>query len=1096
MNTTVWHLITLDANNLLCNIPKRNIVKKNGNFTVSFKYDLSDKNNILDRDIILKEDAFADNALLFQLNKLVPKTSEKENALRTSIVFVDFSELFREKDNLSEAKPLGDNLSEAELLSKEAWLYRLNLLFKDGLFLNFDGKNFRKFVPFDKSNSMARNCQITFIDEKIKDALEQRLMLDMNFVGEEMVLSKFYAYRGLYLSSAFRIDAAKNFPLNEETVVVLPDQQGSLPETKVFTATRDSDGEFWKYKIEKTPLSVNLFDGEGLIAPDFAEYISDFLQKVCGFSEPSHSFQIRMPFTKGVLHEVDFKKFFEEHLPQEVDFLLVKDIFGITRDLYKAKIILTESMFKCASWCKSLAEKMKSFAEDPMKFFFDKFAKYEHALYVTNTEARLSNPGRVSLNYQFLSTLALTEGEFDSLVDDQCKKIIAFRENPAANLRYLPENEETDDETNNETDNDESNFRPSDIRTACLRVAEKNPAFRKDPKYKNIIATKLKNYACNLGLGRLEVEGEQRFLSCDLLALLVRILGLVKNVRVNPAMKKFLKEQYLDSNQFFMPKNKIRLDNDGQYAFLRNPHLSRNEQVLLNACVNSKSLYHRFFSHLKGVVMISCKSTAAMSLGGADFDGDLVKVVSDSRIVQAVKRGNGDLKLPIVKIPAAKAIPKKLRHSIPLSVIIDTFANKVGRVSDWAVTLSEKEYSAENVEDAYKNVCAKCTLTVGLEIDAAKTGIHPEANIQELQSLKKSCGESLFLKAKKEIRKILRWSYSPSVDIKDGVFLLHLSKNAKADLTIPVEPKSAAFIEKLPARYLQFLHEQAASEKKKDKVSEPAPYFDFEVSGWRKSLDKTKCEEIVMLTTAYLRVLSLAGKMQRRREFALKTNFDGHVLNVLRLQYDELTQKLPCGIEVEKALTLLFGELAEMFESLESVRLALQALKTQKWHLTCEKDRPKVAAEILKTKVDSLPASFELLYNFRCNGYMLFYYVLKDLELRFYEDADFVSETEEAKVAEELGENKYYTKLHQVYSESVTAKETKSVWNPNLVKICRDTLGEIFKDDMSEALKYLSEALKYFWSQKSKDPGRNFFWNIFTVDEILKSVSKEGASSC
>ena len=120
--------------------------------------------------------------------------------------------------------------AKANLPKEEALPYRMQLLFKDGLFLSFDGENFKNFVPFDKSSSMARSCQITFIDSQIKEDLDKRLMLDMNmhFISKELVLSKFYAYRGLYLSAASRVDTVQKFPLNEETVIVLKDYEKTL----------------------------------------------------------------------------------------------------------------------------------------------------------------------------------------------------------------------------------------------------------------------------------------------------------------------------------------------------------------------------------------------------------------------------------------------------------------------------------------------------------------------------------------------------------------------------------------------------------------------------------------------------------------------------------------------------------------------------------------------------------------------------------------------------------------------------------------------------------------------------------------------------
>ena len=759
-STIAWNLIKLDATKILCNPTERDIMKQdNGNYKVAFKYDLSGKNPI-GRDIISSEDTFPDNALFFQLRKILTadlKLEIDENFMRSSIIFVDFKDIFSNKfeEVWSSVEWSVNTPAKDNLLKKEALPYRMQLLFKDGLFLSFDGKNFKRFVPFDKSSSMSRSCQITFIDLQIKDALDKRLMLDMDFSKIPLELSKFYAYRGLYLSAGYRIETLpkKNFSLNEETVIVIPDYETILKNKVIFSASKQN--KLWEYETKEENLEVNLFDGEGLISPDFAEYISNFLKDYYDFHKSSHSFQVRMPFTKGVVHEVDFNKFLSDYLPAKTE-RYIKDFFGVIRDLSKAKIILTKSMFKCSKWMKELWEKDSNFFEsDPMKFFFEKFAMYDHALYVTNTEARLSNPGRVRFNYQFLSTLALSVEDFNSLIADQRTVIDYFAEKFTSNFSESSFSEDFTNEIDDESDPEDIILRSSAERTTCLKALAKNPAFLQDPKVKSISKDIQKNYECNLGLGRLEVEGEQRFLSCDLLALLIKILENVQNFHLDEVTKKSLKKACLYQDRFFMPNNKLLIKPDKNYVFLRNPHLSRNEQVLLRSYVNRSSLHDKYFSHLKGVVMVSAYSTAALALGGADFDGDLVKIIPDKRIVQAVKKDNLDFALPPIKIPSVKPMKSNLGDNVSPQVIVDTFSSKVGLISNWAVTLSKKEYFSDTIDEKYKNVCAKCTIVVGLEIDAAKSGNHPEENIKELKDLAKElkCGENIFLKSKKNYRK-------------------------------------------------------------------------------------------------------------------------------------------------------------------------------------------------------------------------------------------------------------------------------------------------------------------------------------------------------
>lgn len=547
-----------------------------GNYEIDFRYDFSDKT--AGRNVISSEEAFADNALFFQLSKVLLNSADErvdKNLLRSSIVFVNFKEVF-EKNDLKLNLLTDTTPSKDTLLADDGLIYRLAQIFRDGLNLSFDGKNFKHFVPFDKSSSMARSCQITFVDEKIKAALDKRLMLDMKFLGIRLELSKFYAYRGLYLSAAFRLDTPNHFALNEETVVILPDYENVVNQN-LFTASKDEDTGIWQFGTKEKAVTLKIFDGEGLIAPDLAKHFSDTLQKVHKFKKPSHSFQICMPFTKEVLHEVNFNRFFAEQADLEEGRLLVRDIFGVTRDLSRAKIILTKSMFKCSGWIINA----KIFAPDPMKIFFEKFAEYDHALYVTNTEARLTNLGSVKLNYQFLSTLALTDEDFNSLVADHRKNLNALKEDFATAV--------ADNETENPDDGN-LHLPKSFSRSLCLKTARKNPAFLRDSKVKNIFDDMLKNAECDLGLGRLAVEGEQRFLSGDLLRLLIEILVHAQNIQLDTQTEKLLKGQCLYPDRFFMPENVLPLKPDAHYVFLRNPHLSRNEQVLLKAYVKRNSL--------------------------------------------------------------------------------------------------------------------------------------------------------------------------------------------------------------------------------------------------------------------------------------------------------------------------------------------------------------------------------------------------------------------------------------------------------------------------------------------------------------------------
>ena len=138
--------------------------------------------------------------------------------------------------------------------------------------------------------------------------------------------------------------------------------------------------------------SVTEFDGEGLISKEYAAR----LNKTLGGRYTS--FQIRLPFVKGMLHQVDFHDFF-----RSAGTTHLTDLWGVNHPVAKVDVILTKSMFKGYGW---LAENGKSWED-----YWAAFRKYRHALYVTNVSKERPQ-GFTQLNYQFLTTLSMTGEEF------------------------------------------------------------------------------------------------------------------------------------------------------------------------------------------------------------------------------------------------------------------------------------------------------------------------------------------------------------------------------------------------------------------------------------------------------------------------------------------------------------------------------------------------------------------------------------------------------------------------------------------------------------------------------------------------------------
>jgi hypothetical protein len=162
---------------------------------------------------------------------------------------------------------------------------------------------------------------------------------------------------------------------------------------KIKTVTVNGDGSnnaVRKYtRTEETKdITITEFDGEGFISPKLADSLD----------KGHNSFQVRMPYIKGVVHKVDFAALLSE---LEVPFIV--DIWDKNHNPADVDIILTDSMFKGLKW---MTDNDLSWAE-----YLERCKRYNHALYVSGKD-KIEVQDTTELNYQFLNTLSITDDEF------------------------------------------------------------------------------------------------------------------------------------------------------------------------------------------------------------------------------------------------------------------------------------------------------------------------------------------------------------------------------------------------------------------------------------------------------------------------------------------------------------------------------------------------------------------------------------------------------------------------------------------------------------------------------------------------------------
>ena len=152
--------------------------------------------------------------------------------------------------------------------------------------------------------------------------------------------------------------------------------------------------------------------------------------------------------------------------------------------------------------------------------------------------------------------------------------------------------------------------------------------------------------------------------------------------------------------------------------------------------VKRDNMRNYYLKQLTDVVMIDPRILAAERLGGADYDGDMIRTISDPLVNECVSRNysNADLdhrsNIPLLIIPSAEPQIRKVDDCLArFETIRNTFSSRIGQISNTAFDRSIIAYNqnstAEERERCRREVETLAILT-GLEIDSAKSGIKPD----------------------------------------------------------------------------------------------------------------------------------------------------------------------------------------------------------------------------------------------------------------------------------------------------------------------------------------------------------------------------------
>ena len=881
---------------------------KQENDGYSFYFDTTDMSKEY-----LVEDTLQDDCPIFcqamlTLSEDPNKAELVSDKLRDVFVYVDFSDIF-------DRKAAGRVLNYQKIAE---YMFR-----SEGITLNF-GKEDKRYIAFERSASMSRANQLSFVREDVYEALRERMMLGLN-IGK-CQLSKLYAYNALLFTSGKRYRDSDTI-LNDKRIIVIKNPESIIENIKTVTVNGDgSNNAIRKYtrSEENKDITITEFDGEGFISPRLA----DLLDK------GHNSFQIRMPYIKGVVHKVDFAS-----LLSELEVTFIVDMWGHKHNPADVDMILTDSMFKGLKW---MTDNGLSWAE-----YLGRCKKYNHALYVSGKD-KIEPQDTTELNYQFLNTLSMTDEEF------RPKDLpLGFKGSPEQDSRHwITKTTETeyyrlvaDNEARRRYFTDKLGEDLTDNRRKLrAELIAKNALFIDEPIYAKELKDKAENLLGRYAMGKLLVAGDNRYLSDDLLRL---VAYMVKQSVGKGAAYHRLEQEFISDNFMYAPQPSY--EKNDYYTILRSPHIARNEEVLVKPMAPGE-LREKYFSHLSYVIMVDSRSLIPERLGGADFDGDMVKTIADPLVNKCVMRSSTEL--PLLKIPTEQPLIADANDWYERFITVkNTFSSRVGQISNAALSrgiIAYDENTADEEKERYYHEVETLAILTGLEIDSAKSGVKPDLS-EYIE--KKTARRSIFLRYKSIVGsdEKHKW-YEPSKNARLKKYFDSIDWN-----------KVSSNLEKLP--YLAYMLERETKAVAVRPVSDEQLFAFAQTPDWKENLDSTLLSRVASLIADYETALS-------------RVRYIKHISTDMKRKSDIYRILFARGQEKDYAVNELYSVFDSMLpQQIPKARLMLDEVK---WHLVPPEERTNTLYTICKT--GNLYDYLEVFCDFRNGGYRIVGDIICDLD--------------------------------------------------------------------------------------------------------------------
>lgn len=440
----------------------------------------------------------------------------------------------------------------------------------------FDLNN-RHYVRFLCGSGQMRRNTITFIDERLKDFLEKRLMCGLQGKIKKINLAKLSAYYALSMSSVIWVDTPR--------VCVIKDFENIIKNQEVnFIDTNNN------IKKEKRDFKINCADGQGLITPNMASIWSKNMK----LDYTACSFIVRTCWIKGAVHTFDFREYAKAH---GINF--IKDRWGKEYNIDEVDILISESQFKMYKNYNSWDEYLRSFKKYNLKWGVARVNKEREDEYVLT-------------NYQYLQALDMKKEDVEELTEYTKKWIESICSGKdlyalAFNVGICNPNLELESILNG-------------LGSTFTKMITKNQKFLQDNIVKKKIYNSIKESIRKAKIGKVWVRGNYQFIISDPIQQCRAALGL--------ELENTLPPNTIYSNWWNERSSKSEL------ILCRSPLTIPSEICKVNLSTEFEYWYQYLYTGL----VLSVEDINTIRCSDCDFDGDIMFSTNNNVFIRCKRK--------------------------------------------------------------------------------------------------------------------------------------------------------------------------------------------------------------------------------------------------------------------------------------------------------------------------------------------------------------------------------------------------------------------------------------------------------------------------